>query len=204
MQVETELSWSGARRVAVGALSLLSLVAASGALAQAAGDRLLAVVPAQSTLGYRIVHKLHEVEASSSDLEGKALAKADGTVQVMVRTKVAGFRSGDTNRDEHMLEVMEGAQYPTVTFKGLAKIAPPAAYPASLDVSLSGELEMHGRKFPETIPVHVEMTSPAHWRVTGKFDVSLDKYGVERPALLLVKIEDACHMTIDLTLAGNP
>ena len=159
-------------------------------------------MPQQSTLHYKIVHKLHEVEATSQELEGKALLKADGTVQVMVRAKVSGFRSGDTNRDEHMMEVMEAASFPTVTFKAVGKIAPPARFPVQYDVPLAGELELHGKKFPETINVHVDMPAANTWRVTGSFDVSLDKYGVERPALLLVKIEDACHMTIDLSLSG--
>ena len=185
------------------AIAATAALTAPASHAQAPGDRLLAIAPQQSTMQYRIVHKLHEVEASSSDLEGKVLAKADGTVQVMVRTKVAGFRSGDNNRDEHMQEVMEAASFPTVTFKGLAKISPPASYPATLDVAVAGELEMHGKKFPETINVHVEMPSANKWRVTSAFDVSLDKYGVERPALLLVKIEDACHMKIDLSVASQ-
>ncbi len=123
---------------------------------------------------YHVVHKLHTVDATSKDIEGKALFKADGTVQLMVRAKVAGFRSGDNNRDEHMLEVMEGASFPTVTFKGSVKIAPPASYPSSLDVAVPGELEMHGRKFPQTIPVHVEMAAADSWRVTAAFDLSLD------------------------------
>ena len=160
------------------ALATLVALWSGAAHAQAAGDRVFSLVPQQSTMRYKIVHKLHEVEATSTDLEGKALAKADGTVQVMVRAKVAGFRSGDTNRDEHMLEVMEGASFPTVTFKGLARITQPAAYPTSFDVPIAGELEMHGKKFPETINVHVDMPSADRWRVTGNFDVSLDKYGV--------------------------
>jgi hypothetical protein len=46
------------------------------------------------------------------------------------------------------------------------------------------------------------MTSATAWHVTGTFNVSLDKYSIERPALLLVKIADACEMALDLTLAG--
>jgi polyisoprenoid-binding protein YceI len=170
----------------------------------AGADQVLNVAPADSVLAYKIVHTLHQVEATSSQLEGKALAKSDGTVQVMVRAKVAGFASGDTNRDEHMMEVMEAASYPTVTFKGLAKIAPATTYPAQYDVPLTGELEMHGQKFPETINVHVVMSSAIAWTVTGTFDVSLDKYKVERPALLLKKIDDACHMTLKLSLRAAP
>ena len=115
---------------------------------------------------------------------------------------MAGFRSGDNIRDEHMLEVMEGASFPTVTFKGSVKIAPPASYPSTLDVAVPGELEMHGRKFPQTVSVHVDLAAADSWHVTSAFDVSLDQYGVERPALLFVKIDDACHMTVDLSLSG--
>ncbi len=193
-----------AKRLALGLAALgLAALAPLASRAQAAGDRLFSVDPARSSLTYGVVHTLHKVDATSRKLEGKALFKADGTVQVMVRAQVAGFDSGDHNRDEHMLEVMEASLYPTVTFKGVARIAPPARYPAAVDVPVAGELELHGKKFPETIPVHVELRSQGDWRVTSQFDVSLDKYGIERPALLLKKIDDACHMTIDLSLAGQ-
>ncbi len=183
-------------------LLAFALLAAAGARADAPADHVLSLVSPASTMRYHIVHKLHTVEATSTDLDGKAMFKADGTVQVMVRAKVSGFRSGDTNRDEHMMEVMEAASFPTVTFKGLAKIPPPASYPAKADIAVAGELELHGKKFPETINVHVDMTSATAWHVTGTFNVSLDKYSIERPALLLVKISDACEMALDLTLAG--
>jgi len=189
-------SWNKSKVTYVlAALALLALAPLS-----ARADQILSVLPGDSRLKYKIVHTLHEVEATSSQLEGKVAVKDDGSVQVMVRAKVAGFASGDTNRDEHMQEVMEAATYPTVTFKGLAKITVPPAYPAKVDVPLFGELEMHGQKFPETINLHVEMASATSWKVKGTFDVSLDKYKVERPALLLKKIDDACHMTIELTL----
>lgn len=37
-------------------------------------------------------------------------------------------------------------------------------------------------------------------RVTGGFDVSLDAHKIERPSLLFVKVEDACHLAVDLIL----
>jgi hypothetical protein len=41
-------------------------------------------------------------------------------------------------------------------------------------------------------------------RVKGAFDVSLDAHGVERPSLLLVPIEDACRVDVDLLLRRAP
>jgi polyisoprenoid-binding protein YceI len=155
-------------------------------------------------LRYTIKHKLHEVSAESHEVEGKAKLLPDGTVQLMVRAPVASFRSGDGNRDEHMLETTGGQSYPFVTFKGLAHLPAPASYPATVTLSVAGELEFHGQKNPETIPVTVELASAQQWHVTAAFDISLDRYKIERPSLLLIPIDDACHMDLDLRLTPSP
>ena len=40
--------------------------------------------------------------------------------------------------------------------------------------------------------------------MTSRFEVSLDKYAVERPSLLFVKIEDACDIEVDFWLQEEP
>ncbi len=165
---------------------------------------LFSVAKDGSLLRYTVKHKLHVVSAESHEVEGKARLMPDGTVQLMVRAAVASFRSGDGNRDEHMLETTAAQSNPFVTFKGLAHLQAPASYPATVSLSIPGELEFHGQKNPETIPVTVEMASAQEWHVTAAFDVSLDRYKIERPSLLLVPIEDACHLDLDLRLAPSP
>jgi polyisoprenoid-binding protein YceI len=157
------------------------------------------VAPKTSTVTYTIVHKFHSVEGKSSDIEGKAVVKDDGTIQAMVRVPVASFRSGDGNRDEHMLEAVEGAKFPYVTFKGIASLGPDRALPSTA-LPMQGEVEFHGVTHPVSVPLALEVQPDGSVRGHGSFDVSLDAYGVERPSLLFIKIDDKCHIDLDLVL----
>ena len=156
--------------------------------------------PAHVSLRYNVVHKLHKVDATSTAVEARAALLPDGKLQVMVRTAVAGFKSGDGNRDEHMLETTEGQKFPYVTYKGVGHLDVPTSFPARASLTLAGELEFHGEKHPESFPITVEFTSAREARVTGPITVSLDKYKIERPSLLFVKIEDACVIDVDIVV----
>lgn len=182
-------------------LQPLAMLAAF-ALTQATAPHVFSVDPAHSKLSYHITHKLHRVQGDSSSVEGKVAFLADGRVQLMVRAPVASFRSGDSNRDAHMLEVVEAAKYGYVTFKAATRVALPAA-DKPLDLPLTGELEFHGRKRTETIPLKVSFTAPGQLHASGTFDVSLDGYEVERPSLLFVKVEDNCRIELDLALTED-
>jgi hypothetical protein len=98
-----------------------------------------------------------------------------------------------------MDEVMEVGTYPSVVFKGIAKLATPGRLPTG-PVHLDGEVEMHGVKRPTQVTVTLAPQPDGAVRVTGAFDVSLDAHHVERPSLLFVKIDDACHVDVDLLL----
>jgi hypothetical protein len=159
------------------------------------------VNPQKSAVHYTIVHKLHKVGATSKLVQGKAVLKPDGSLQVMLRAPIGSFESGDGNRDEHMRETLEEPKFPVVTYKGVAKLAG-ATLPSSLDLVLDGQLEFHGRKQDEKVAVHIDRASPAGAHASGHFTVSLDRYQIERPSLLFIKIDDACVIDFDLELAG--
>jgi polyisoprenoid-binding protein YceI len=171
-------------------------------LAQAPLGTTYAVDLQKSVVHYTIVHKLHRVQAASKLAQGKVVLKPDGSLQVMLRAPIGSFESGDGNRDEHMRETMEEAKYPFVTYKGVAKLAG-ATLPPTLDVVLDGQLEFHGRKQDEKISVHVDRAGPGGAHASGHFSVSLDRYQIERPSLLFIKIDDACVIDFDLELKGG-
>lgn len=166
-------------------------------LALAAGPRLFAIPPQGAKLTYDVVHKLHEVRADSTAAEGKAAISPDGTVQAMVRVPVSSFLSGDGNRDEHMLETMEASRFPMVTLKLLGKVKPPETLPATVTASFKGELEMHGQKNAEAVEATIVFASATEARVTAKLTVSLERYRIERPSLLFVKLDDACKVEVN-------
>lgn len=180
------------------------LVALSSlAPAAAPSGKAYAVDAGASSLTYFVVHKLHKVDATSHKLEGKAVLQPDGRVLAMVRAPVGSFDSGDGNRDAHMQEVMETQKYPYVVFKGLAQL--PATVGVSTqahraETTLAGELELHGVKRPVQVPVELEFHPDGTVRVHGEVKASLDAHGIERPALLFVKVDDECRVRVDLLL----
>jgi len=164
------------------------------------GAQVLDLQPAASSIKFHVEHKLHTVEGTSRAAEGKALLDADGAVRVMVRVPVQSFDSGDANRDSHMLETLEAGRFPQVVFKGVGTLKGAAPGGKPVELSLRGELEFHGVKRAVEVPVTVELGQDGSVRVRGTLTVSLDAHGVERPSLLLVKLEDPCTITLDLKL----
>jgi polyisoprenoid-binding protein YceI len=171
-----------------------TLLLSTPALAQdpAAAARLYSVRLADSSLSYKLKHKLHEVMGTARPTEGKARLLPDGTLQVAVRANVADFDSGNANRDAHMKEVTEAAKFPTIEFKGVASgLKLPATFPAKLPVVLKGQLTFHGVKQAVEVPLEVLFNSATDVTAEGRFQISLESYKVERPSLLMVKVDDA-------------
>jgi polyisoprenoid-binding protein YceI len=157
-----------------------------------------------STLSYRLVHRFHTVTGVSRAVEARARLQPDGTLQVMVRVPVESFESGNSNRDAHMREAVDAAEHPFVVFRGVAAGALPASVPGDLVVPLRGELSFRGRTLSVAPSVSVSYRTPRHAVVEGSFPVSLEAFGVERPSLLFVKVEDRIDIQVHLTMEAAP
>jgi polyisoprenoid-binding protein YceI len=174
------------------------------ALAAASSDgTTYAVDPARSTVRYHVVHKFHGVTGTSSTVEGKAVLKPDGQALAMVRVPVASFDSGDRNRDANMREAVDAGRHPFVVFKGVMRLGAEmvaAARAVTVETRMEGEVELHGVKKAVAVPLTIELSPDGTARARGSFAVSLDAFGIERPSLLFVKIDDACRIEVDLAL----
>ncbi len=180
------------------------LMMALPALAQqpaAQGARLYSVKSEDSKLTYRLIHKLHEVEGSAKPTEGKARLLPDGTLQVAVRANVADFDSGNSNRDVHMKEATEASKFPVVELKGVASgVKLPETFPATVPVTLKGQLTFHGQKQPVEVPLEVTFQSEREASAKGTFKISLEAFKIERPSLLMVKVDDNLVLDTQFTL----
>ncbi|MFP2910129.1 YceI family protein [Pyxidicoccus sp. 3LFB2] len=175
-----------ARRVALLATLLLALPAAAQAQ-----PRMYSVKKDASSLTYKLHHPLHEVVGKAQPSVGKAVLSPDGKLQVQVRANVKDFDSGNSNRDAHMQEATEAAKFPLVELKGSAEgVKLPDSFPATLKVTLNGKLTFHGVTQDVRVPMTVQFTSAKEATATGTFDISLDAHKVERPALLMKKVDD--------------
>ncbi len=151
----------------------------------------------QGTLTYTVVHKLHEVHGTTNQVEGRALAQPDGRIQVQVRAKVASFDSGNSNRDAHMREVTHEGTHPYAEVKGvLSGVTLPLAAP--VQATLKATVALNGQKQSQDVPVRLEPAPDGGVRATFTFPISLDAFKVERPQLLLVKVDDRATISGDL------
>ena len=196
-----------ARLMAVAVLlvsCVLSPLAAHAQAAPAPAPRDWRVKPEGSTLTYKLKHKLHEGVGKAAPTSGLARLLPDGTLQVAVRANVADFDSGNANRDAHMKEVTEANKFPLVEFKGVASgVKVPEAFPAQVPVTLKGQVTFHGVKQAVEVPMTVTFTSAKEARAEGSFQLSLEAHKVERPSLLMVKVEDALVLEPQLVLVGE-
>jgi len=163
----------------------------------------LSVDPKASSIKFHVDHSLHKVDGESKEVDGKAMAKDDGKVVALVRAPLASFHSGDSNRDAHMLEVLEAERFPMVVFRGVVADGQKSAEPGA-PVEMRGEIELHGRKSLVKVPLKVESQPDGTLRARAAFDVSLDAHEVERPSLLFIKIADTCRIEVDLVLHREP
>ncbi|HEY6004526.1 MAG TPA: YceI family protein [Anaeromyxobacter sp.] len=181
------------------AATLLALLLA----AASSEGKTYAVDPATSTVRYHVVHKFHSVTGTSSTIEGKAVLRPDGQAIAMVRIPMASFDSGDRNRDSNMREAVDAARHPFVVLKGAMRLGaelPAAARALTVETRMEGEVELHGVRKSVVVPLQIQLSPDGTARARGSFTVSLDAFGIERPSLLFVKIDDACRIEVDLAL----
>jgi polyisoprenoid-binding protein YceI len=144
----------------------------------------------ESSITYRIVHPLHEIEATSKDatyqLEIDPAKKE--IVSVSATVDVTTFDSGNSNRDSHAMEVIDAISYPEVSFVSSSVTE------TGDSLKVTGKLTFHG------VTRDIVALAAAKWfvdkiEVRGSFVLSLTDFKIERPSLLMIPVEDALRFT---------
>lgn len=156
-----------------------------------------------SSVSYHLVHTLHDVVGVSPGLDGRVRLSPSGAVEVRVRARIDGFDSGNGSRDEKMREVTDAARFPFVVLEASGTFAPPATYPATLDLTVDGELTFHGVGRRVSVPVRATFTGPTSAIATATFPISLASFGVVPPSLLFLKIQDRAEITAKVVLEAD-
>jgi len=128
---------------------------------------------------YSVKHLVKTVKGKSKELKGKMVCDK-GNCQFLVAIPVKSFISSDSNRDLNMLTILEATKYPLVTIKGDLK---EEDYKKD-QFSLNALVNFHGVEKKYTINIKKNKIS------TGHFSVLLEDHKVERPSLLMVKIDN--------------
>ncbi|HEX8954506.1 MAG TPA: YceI family protein [Polyangia bacterium] len=188
------------RRLTIAAVVVVAVTAAAAVARAQAPAAELGVVPAESSITYHLVHKLHKIDGTSHKLEGKARITPDGKAQVLVRVPAESFDSANVNRDAHMKEAVEAAKYPWVEIKALGEgVTPPATFPTTQKKTFKAQLTFHGIQNVFDLPIDVTWESPTKVHASTTFPISLDGFKVERPSLMFVKVDD--ELKLDAKIA---
>jgi hypothetical protein len=140
------------------------------------------------TVEYHLVHKFHKIVATSKAMAVRGTVDASG-LKVMARAQVATFDSENTNRDAHMMEVVEGEKYPYVSVRiGLPGFKLPTS--GSTKVNADASVELHGVAVTHPIEISLETKDGVHIQARFEFKESLTAHKIERPSLLFVAVDD--------------
>jgi polyisoprenoid-binding protein YceI len=147
----------------------------------------------KSSITYSMNHLLHAWDGTSSDLNGAVQLKADGSIEkVAIVTKVSAFDSKSSNRDAHLLEVVEALKFPNISFYSTA-ITP--TKDGSLDVK--GVLQFHGVNKETTFKATTKTVNGAT-QVTGNFIFLLEDFKIERPSFMLKPVDNEVKVKFDV------
>lgn len=176
-------------------LSILLLLALSSFIPYALAPKKLMADKSKSTVTYSMVHPMHKWDGVSRDVNA-AMIYDEATKQIQnvaVAIRVASFDSQNQNRDSHMVETLDGIKYPNVTFTS-QDIKPNA----DGTLTVNGKLTFHNVTKPITVQV-TRREAGNQLMMTGKLDLKLTDYAIERPSLLGIATED--QFTLAFALA---
>lgn len=142
-----------------------------------------------SELVYTVKHPLKTSVGKSSKARGKLRCTA--SCEFLIAVPVVSFDSGDSNRDLHMLETTKGAAFPVVTVRGSFN-GGAVNSPLKLDFLI----EFAGQKATVT-GIELTLASRAgKLEAVGGFTLKLSQFGIVKPSLLGMAVDDEVPITI--------
>ena len=152
---------------------------------------------------YRLVHKFHKIAGVSKAMAVRGSVDASG-LKVMARAQVGTFDSSNTNRDAHMMEVVEGEKYPWASVRAALPgfKLPTAAGTTKINVQAS--VELHGVALSHPIDLTLQTKDGVHFHVSFEFPESLTAHKIERPSLLFVAVDDLITIVGEADVTAKP
>ena len=145
-----------------------------------------------SYIKYTGNHPLHSWSGVSKDIDFIFDCSSSKCI-LKISTALENFDSGNDSRDSNMLYYTESLLHPVVSFK-----SDPFNYSGEVDKSIDvkGILSFHG--ISKEIPVKIFLDNKS-WG-TCNFKFNLSTFNVERPSLLMLKIDETIEIETKLKL----
>ena len=144
-----------------------------------------------SSISYSGTHFLHNWDATNENVSGLIELNDNQVSKIGVIAKVKDFKSGNSSLDSNSYRVLDALRIPNIVFRSSEIID-------SLDViNVSGTISFHGIEKDLNVLLN-KSTQNDNISLSGKFIVNLSDFNVERPSLLLQKINNEIEVQINL------
>ena len=128
---------------------------------------------------YTVKHIFKTVKGESKDLKGKMVCQKK-ICEFLVAIASKSFVSSDSNRDLNMQTILEVTKFPLITVKGKL----PEADLSKQEFEIKSLVSFHGIEKEYTLKIKKGST------FSGHFSILLEDHKVERPSLLMAKIDN--------------
>jgi polyisoprenoid-binding protein YceI len=176
----------------------LSVAAPAPAAKAAPAATTYAFGPATEVV-YYVEHPMHHVKGVTKSLDGKVTFAGDRLATPFTLTlPLISFNSGNGNRDENVVHVLDVPHYPLATLeikKFDEKSRTKNGAVTHLTGTASGALSFKGVTRDVAVPVEIDVAGD-RLVVDGVINLKLTDYKVERPSLLFTPIKDDVKVTV--------
>ena len=148
----------------------------------------------KSSISYSGNHFLHKWSAENNNLSGLIKIDNENILNIGVVAKVADFKSGNSSLDSNSYRVLEALKFPNIIFKSSSVTGINGLS------NIKGLIEFHG--IEKNIDVNVKLTTIENTtRMNGEFTINLSDFSVDRPSLLLQKIDNQITIVFELVFS---
>ena len=126
---------------------------------------------------------MHKWSAENNNLSGLIKIDNEKIVNIGIVAKVADFKSGNSSLDSNSYRVLEALKFPNIIFKSISIKSQNGLS------NIQGLIEFHG--IEKNIDVNVDLTKMDNTtQINGEFTLNLSDFSIDRPSLLLRKIDN--------------
>lgn len=145
----------------------------------------------KSFINYTGKHFLHKWSAENKNISGLIEIDGESISNIGIVAKVKDFKSGNSSLDSNSYRVLDALRIPNIVFRSSEIVD-------SLDViKISGTISFHG--IEKDLNVLLDKSTENNTiLLAGKFIINLSDFNIERPSLMLQKINNEIEVQINL------
>lgn len=148
----------------------------------------------KSSLTWHINHPVHTAEGTSHDARGKGVCN-NGTCDFLIAVPLNTFKSGDANRDLHMLEIVRGAANPMVVVR--TELPRSELSQSTMHATLTIQFAGQSAQFRDVPFERIQQGNNVE--IKGTIPANCTDFKITPPAFLMMPIQNSIPVTVDLT-----